>query len=114
MNPKGHDMPLYETVFIARQDMTPAQVDELSTNLTNVIKEGEGQVVKTDNWGLRSLAYRIQKNKKGHYVLMQIDAPAPAVLEMERQIRLNEDVLRYMTIRVEEFEEETAEEKEAA
>lgn len=107
-------MPLYETVFIARQDMTPAQVDELTTNLTKVITDGEGQVVKTDNWGLRSLAYKIQKNKKGYYVQMDIDAPAPTMLEMERQIRLNEEVLRYMTIRVDEFDTETKEEKEAA
>jgi len=108
-------MPLYETVFIARQDLTSAQVDELATNLGKIIVDGEGKVEKTDNWGLKTLAYRIQKNKKGHYVLMNIDAPAPAVLEMERQIRLNEDVLRYMTIKVENFDEETTEEeKEAA
>lgn len=107
-------MPLYETMFIARQDMTPDAVNELITNMTAVIKDGEGNVIKTDNWGLKTLAYKIQKNKKGHYVLMNIDAPAPAVLEMERQIRLNEDVLRYMTIRVDAFEEETKEEKEAA
>jgi small subunit ribosomal protein S6 len=113
--PKGNGMPLYETVFIARQDMTPAQVDELAANCAATIKDGEGKVVKTDNWGLKTLAYKIQKNKKGYYVLMNIDAPAPAVLEMERQIRLNEDVLRYMTIRVDEFvENETSEEKEAA
>jgi len=108
-------MPLYETVFIARQDMTPDAVTELSETLAKVITDGEGTVVKTDNWGLKTLAYRIQKNKKGYYVLMNIDAPAPTVLEMERQIRLNEDILRYMTIRVDEFVEETPEEeKEAA
>ncbi len=108
-------MPLYETVFIARQDMTPAQVDELAANFAKIITDGEGKVVKTDNWGLKTLAYKIQKNKKGYYVLMNIDAPAPAVLEMERQIRLNEDVLRYMTIRVDEFiDNATDEEKEAA
>jgi small subunit ribosomal protein S6 len=114
--PKGHAMPLYEVVLIARQDMTPATVDELAASLTKVIEDGEGKVVKTDNWGLRTLAYRINKNKKGYYVLLNIDAPAPAVLEMERQMRLNEDVLRYMTIRVEEFIETTTEdeEKEAA
>ncbi len=107
-------MPLYETVLIARQDMTPASVDELSATLTKIITDGEGKVEKTENWGLKTLAYRIQKNKKGYYVLMQIDAPAPAVLEMERQIRINEDVLRYMTIRVEEFVEASTEEKEVA
>ena len=107
-------MPLYERMFIARQDMTPESVSELSKQMETVISDGGGKVEKTDNWGLKTLAYKIQKNKKGYYVLMNIDAPAPAVLEMERQIRLNEDVLRYMTIRVEEFVEETTEEKEAA
>ena len=107
-------MPLYETMLIARQDMTPEAVNELSTQLSQVITDGEGKVEKTDNWGLKTLAYKIQKNKKGYYVLMNIDAPAPAVLEMERQMRLNEDVLRYMSIRVEEFAEEKTEEKEAA
>jgi len=108
-------MPLYETVFIARQDMTPAQVDELSQTMKSAIEAGEGKVEKIDNWGLKTLAYRIQKNKKGYYVMMNIDAPAPALLEMERQIRINEDVLRYMTIRVEEFTaDENTEEKEAA
>lgn len=95
--------------------MTPEAVNDLSKNLEAVIKDGEGKVEKTNNWGLKTLAYKIQKNKKGYYVLMNIDAPAPAVLEMERQIRINEDILRYMTIRVEEFVEETpSEEKEAA
>ena len=107
-------MPLYETMFIARQDMTPDAVSALTKQLETVIADGKGKIVKTDNWGLKTLAYRIQKNKKGHYVLMNIDAPAPAVLEMERQIRLNEDVLRYMTIKVDAFDEETKEEKEAA
>lgn len=111
-------MPLYETMFICRQDMTPDAVNDLSKQLGTVIAEGEGTVVKTDNWGLKTLAYKIQKNRKGYYVLMDIDAPAPAVLEMERQIRINEDILRYMTIRVEEFAAEeattTTEEKEAA
>ncbi len=107
-------MPLYETVFIARQDLTSAQVDELSATFAKIITDGEGKVEKTDNWGLKTLAYRIQKNKKGHYVLMNLDTPAPALLEMERQIRLNEDILRYMTVKVDEFTEETTEEKEAA
>jgi len=77
-------MPLYETMFICRQDMTPDAVSDLSKNLEAVIKDGEGKVEKTDNWGLKTLAYKIQKNRKGYYVLMNIDAPAPAVLEMER------------------------------
>lgn len=108
-------MPLYETMFMARQDLTSAQVEDLATNFAKIITDNDGKVEKTDHWGLKTLAYRIQKNKKAYYVLMNIDAPAPAVLEMERQIRLNEDILRYMTIRVDEFIEETAkEEKEAA
>ncbi len=107
-------MPLYETMFMARQDMTSAQVEELATNYTKIITDNDGKVEKTNHWGLKTLAYKIQKNKKAYYVLMNIDAPAPAVLEMERQMRLNEDVLRYMTIRVDEFTEETKEEKEAA
>ena len=108
-------MPFYETVFIARQDMTPAQVDELAASLGKVITDGQGKVVKTDNWGLRTLAYRIKKNKKGYYVQINADSPAPAVLEMERQIRLNEDILRYITVRVDAFADETkTQEKEAA
>ena len=107
-------MPLYETMFMARQDMTTAQVEELATNFAKIITDGKGKVEKTNHWGLKTLAYRIQKNKKAYYVLMNIDAPAPAVLEMERQISLNEDVLRYMTVRVDEFIENTKEEKEAA
>jgi small subunit ribosomal protein S6 len=111
-------MPLYETVFIARQDMTPAQVDELTAATAKIITDGQGKILKTDNWGLRTLAYKIKKNRKGYYVLFNMDAPADAMLEMERQIRLNEDVLRYMTIRVDEFIDETKtnhdEEREAA
>lgn len=105
-------MPLYETVLIARQDMTPAQVDELATSIEKVITDGKGKVEKTDNWGLRTLAYRINKNKKGYYVLFNIDAPAETMLENERLMRLNEDILRYQTLRVEEFVEETADRKE--
>ena len=109
-------MPLYETVFIARQDMTPAQVDELAKSFADIITDAKGKILKQDNWGLRTLAYRINKNRKGYYVLFNMDAPAPAMIEMERRMRLNEDVLRYMTIRVEEFIDntKTAEEKEAA
>jgi len=103
-------------MFIARQDMTQAQVDEIVANSKKVIEDGEGKVEKIDNWGLKTLAYRIQKNKKGYYVLMNIDTPAAALLEMERQIRLNEDVLRYMSIKVDAFVEadKDSEEKEAA
>lgn len=109
-------MPLYEMMFIARQDMSPAQVEELADQLGTVITSGDGKVVKTDHWGLKTLAYKIKKNRKGHYVIMHIDAPAPTVLEMERQIRINESILRYMTIRMESFADDKNEEtkKEAA
>lgn len=108
-------MPLYETMFIARQDMTQAQVDELTENLSKIITDGEGKVLKADNWGLKTLAYRINKNRKGYYVLMNLDTPAPALLEMERLMRLNEDILRYMSVKVEEFiSNEDSDEKEAA
>ena len=105
-------MPLYETVLIARQDMTPAQVEELAASIEGTIKDGNGKVEKTDNWGLRTLAYRINKNKKGYYVLFNIDAPAEAMLENERLMRLNEDILRYQTLRVEEFMDENADRKD--
>jgi small subunit ribosomal protein S6 len=98
-------MPLYESVFIARQDLSPAQVETLSTTVADLIKTNGGEVKKTEQWGLKNLAYRIRKNKKGHYVLMNIDAPATAIAEMERTMRINEDVLRYLTIRMDELEE---------
>ncbi len=97
-------MPLYENVFIARQDISPAQAEALADTFTGIIKEGGGDVTKREYWGLRSLTYRMKKNRKGHYILLNIDAPAPAVHEMERNMRLNEDVLRFLTIRVEELE----------
>lgn len=98
-------MPLYENVFIARQDISGAQVDALADQLTQLISEQGGEVKKRENWGLRNLAYRMNKNRKGHYVLFNIDAPAPAIAELERTMRINEDVLRYLTIRVDELEE---------
>lgn len=97
-------MPYYESIFIARQDISAAQVEALSTQFAEVVKANGGSVTKTESWGLRTLTYRIRKNKKGHYVLFNLDAPAKAVAEMERQMRLNEDVLRYMTVKVEELE----------
>jgi len=97
-------MPLYEHVFLARQDLAQAQVDTLAETATKIIEEGQGKVVKTETWGLRNLAYRIAKNRKAHYVLLDIDAPAAAIAEMERQVALNEDVIRYMTVRVDEHE----------
>ena len=96
-------MPFYETVFIARQDLSDAQVKSITEAAEKIIKDGKGKVTKTENWGLRTLAYKINKNRKGHYVLIECDAPAPAVLEVERTLRLNEDVLRYMTIRLDEL-----------
>ena len=98
-------MPLYESVVIARQDIATTQVDTLADELTSIISEGGGTVAKRENWGLRSLTYRIKKNRKGHYLLFNIDAPPAAINEYERRMRINEDVLRYMTIRVEVLEE---------
>ena len=97
-------MPLYEHVFLARQDLAQAQVDALAENATKIIADNGGKVVKTESWGLRGLAYRIAKNRKAHYVMLDIDAPAPAMAELERQTGINEDVIRYMTIRVEDHE----------
>ena len=98
-------MPLYENVFIARQELSTAQVEAMTESLSNIIKDNGGTVAKTEYWGLKSLAYRIKKNRKGHYVLFNLDAPSEAVKEMERNMRINEDLLRYLTIRVDEFEE---------
>ena len=98
-------MPLYETVFIARQDITPAQVDGLIETFEKVITDGGGSVPDKEKWGLKTLAYKIKKNRKGHYTLMHIASPAEAIHEMERQMRINEDVLRYISIRVDEFDD---------
>jgi small subunit ribosomal protein S6 len=97
-------MALYEHVFLARQDLAQAQVDQLAEAATKIIEDMQGKVVKTETWGLRNLAYRIQKNRKAHYVMLDIDAPAGAVAELERQTSINEDVIRYMTVRVNEHE----------
>jgi small subunit ribosomal protein S6 len=96
-------MPYYETVFIARQELTQAQVDELTTSFSQVLKDAGGKIHKVENWGLRTLAYKINKNRKGHYVMIESDAPGAAVIEMERVMRLNESVLRYLTIANEEL-----------
>ena len=98
-------MPLYENVFIARQDISGAQADALADAFTQLITEQGGEVKKRESWGLRNLAYRMNKNRKGHYVLFNIDAPPAAIAELERTMRINEDVLRYLTIRVDELEE---------
>ena len=98
-------MAFYETVFIARQDISSAQAEALAETYTQMIVDNGGSVTKTEHWGLKTLAFRMNKNRKGHYVLFNIDAPSAAVLEMERNMRINEDVLRYMSIRVDEHEE---------
>jgi small subunit ribosomal protein S6 len=98
-------MPLYEHVFLARQDLSTQQVEELTTTLSGVITQMGGKVTKNEYWGLKSLSYRINKNRKAHMTLLNVDAPSAALNEVERQERLSEDVLRYLTIRVEEHEE---------
>jgi small subunit ribosomal protein S6 len=98
-------VPYYESVYIARPDISTAQVDALTENLTSIVGENGGSVTKNEYWGLKNLAYRIKKNRKGHYTMLNIDAPAGAISELERNMRINEDVLRYMTIRVDELDE---------
>jgi small subunit ribosomal protein S6 len=98
-------MALYEHVFLTRQDATPAQVDALVEQYKAIITTGGGTVGKVENWGVKSIAFRIKKNRKAHYTLMNIDAPPAAVAEMERQMSISEDVIRFMTVRVEALEE---------
>jgi small subunit ribosomal protein S6 len=98
-------MALYEHLLIARQDISAQQVDALATHLKTIVEGEGGKVEKQEYWGLRSLAYRIKKNRKGHYVLLNINAPAKAVQELERQLKINEDVLRCLTVKVEQFEQ---------
>jgi len=98
-------VPFYESVFIARQDVSTSQVDGLTDTFEKIIKDLGGSVTKKESWGLRTMAYRVKKNRKGHYVFMNIDAPAEAIKEMERQMHINEDVIRHLTTRVDELEE---------
>lgn len=98
-------MPLYETVFIARQDVSAKQVEDLAKNFSKIVNDNGGETKRTESWGLRTLAYRINKNRKGHYTLFHFDAPAAAVVEMERHMRLNEDVLRFQTVVIEKLPE---------
>lgn len=98
-------MPLYEHVFLARQDLSQSQVDSLAATATEIVEKNEGKVTKTETWGLKSLAYKIDRNRKAHFVMLNIDGPGNVVEELERQTRINEDVIRYMTIRVDEHEE---------
>jgi len=101
---EGTRMALYEHVFLARQDLAQAQVDALAEAATKIIEDNQGKVIKTETWGLRSLAYKIAKNRKAHYVMLEVDAPAGVVAELERQTSINEDIIRYMTVKVEEHE----------
>ena len=107
-------MANYEGILIARQDLGTSQVNNLVSELSEVIKSEGGDIVKIDNWGLKNLAYRIKKNRKGHYVLLNIVAPAKAISEYERRIRLNEDIIRYMTVKVDEFNNEMTSDEEVA
>lgn len=99
-------MPLYEHVFIARQDISPAQVEGLTESLAKIVTDNGGKIEKSEYWGLRNLQYKISKNRKGHYSLFNIDGPSVAVQELERQEKINDDILRALTLRVEELNSE--------
>lgn len=98
-------MPLYEHIFLSRQDVSAQQVEDLTKTYTDLLAANGGKIAKSEYWGVKSLSYRINKNRKAHYTLLNIEAPASAVAEMERQMRINEDILRFMTVKVEELEE---------
>ena len=98
-------MPYYESVFIARPDITAAQVEALTDDIKSIIDSNGGTVTKVEYWGLKTLSYRIKKNRKGHYSLLNLDAPSAAIGELERNLRINEDILRFMTVRVDTLEE---------
>jgi small subunit ribosomal protein S6 len=98
-------MALYEHVFLARQDLSQAQVDALAAAATEIVDSNDGKVTKTETWGLKNLAYKIDRNRKAHFVLLNIDGPGSVVAELERQTRINEDVIRYLTVRVDQHEE---------
>ncbi len=97
-------VPLYEHVFLARQDLSQSQVDALAATATEIVEANAGTVTKTETWGLKNLAYKIKRNRKAHFVLLNIDAPAGVVAELERQTSINEDVIRFLTVRVDEHE----------
>ena len=97
-------VPLYEHVFLARQDLSQAQVDALAATATEIVENNQGKVTKTETWGLKNLAYKIKRNRKAHFVLLNFEASGAAVAELERQTQINEDVIRYVTIRVDEHE----------
>ena len=98
-------MPFYEHTFIARQDLAPNKVSELADKYAAVIAENGGKVTKREDWGLRNLAYKIQKNRKGYYTMFNVDAPAKAIIELERLERIDENLLRFLTVKVDELEE---------
>lgn len=98
-------MPLYESTFVTRQDVSKADVDRLTEQLSEIVTAQGGKVIKTEYWGLRSLAYKIKKSRKGHYAMLGIDAPADAIKELERNMRINEDIIRTLTVRVEKIDE---------
>ena len=97
-------MPLYEHVFLARQDLSQAQVDALAATATEIVEANQGKVTKTETWGLKNLAFKIKRNRKAHYVLLNIEAPAGTIAELERQTAINEDVIRWISVRVDELE----------
>ena len=97
-------MPLYEHVFLARQDLSQAQVDALAAAATEIVAGFKGKVTKTEPWGLKNLAYKIDRNRKAHFVLLNIEAPGAVVAELERQNRINEDIIRWITVSVDEHE----------
>lgn len=97
-------MPLYEHIFLARQDLSQAQVDALAATATEIVESNQGKVTKTETWGLKNLAYKIKRNRKAHFVMLNIEASGDTVAELERQTQINEDVIRYVTIRVDEHE----------
>jgi small subunit ribosomal protein S6 len=97
-------VPLYEHIFLARQDLSQAQVDALAAQATEIVETNQGKVVKTETWGLKGLAYKIKRNRKAHYVMLDIDAPPGVVAELERQTAINEDVIRFLTVRVDGHE----------
>jgi small subunit ribosomal protein S6 len=101
-------MAFYESVFIARQDLGATQVATLAKDLSEVVANNGGEVVRVDNWGLKNLAYRIKKNRKGYYVILNLNAESKAVNELERVMRFNEDIIRYLTVKVEAISEEAA------
>ena len=101
-------MALYESVIIGRQDLTPNQFEELTDEFIKIIESFRGLIKKRENWGLRNLAYKINKNRKGHYVLLNIDSSSDAILEYERLMRLNEDIIRFLTIRISSVDEKSS------